>query len=170
MEHKIQRGREKGMEYINPLFKNAPEKIQPITNSAKKKQSKTSPARAVRSDKTHNVKFPVSSIMQMKLKSLCRQAGRIYKEQRKEPISQTKFNTILLRYGLQHTEIINWTYEYSDTKVYMHTNILEAEYMDIGGPYGFAVRKNLSERKVVFQIMNSVVRWLEGEGSLEKII
>ncbi|MGA5691385.1 hypothetical protein [Cytobacillus pseudoceanisediminis] len=158
------------MDYINPLFKHSSETIQPIPKPTKKKQSKKAPVRALRSDKTHNVKFPVSSIMQMKLKSLCRQAGRIYKEQRKVPLSQTKFNTILLRYGLQHSEIIDWTYEYSDTKVYMHTNILETEYMDIGGPYGFAVRKNLSERKVVFQIMNSVLRWLEGEGSLEKII
>ena len=156
------------MGYINPLF-DKPEITIPKKAPEKKSQNPIK-KRTIRKDKTHNIKFPVSPVTQMKLKSLCKQAARMYREQGREPLSQTKFNTLLLRYGLQHEVILQWTHEYSDTKVYMHTNILESEYIEIGGPYGLAIRKNLSERKAVYQIMNSVLKWLEGEGTLEKII
>ncbi|WP_274856883.1 hypothetical protein [Bacillus methanolicus] len=156
------------MGYINPLF-NKPTIINEI-KLKEKTLTKAVKNRAVRKDKTHNIKFPVSPIIQMKLKSYCKQAGRIYKKQGKEPLSQTKFNTLLLRFGLQHEEILKWTHDYNDTKVYMHTNILETEYTEIGGPHGLAIRKNLSDRKVVYQIMLSVLQWLEGGGTLEKIL
>lgn len=90
--------------------------------------------------------------------------------QGRQPLSQTKFNTILLRFGLQHDDILLWDTPYMDSKVYMHTNILETEYSDIGGPHGLAIRKNMSERKVVYHVMISVLKWLEGEGQIEKII
>lgn len=156
------------MDYINPLF-NEPA-ITKLNKVTKKKTQTPVKQRAVRKDKTHNIKFPVSPLIQMKLKSFCKQAARIYREQGKEPLSQTKFNTLLLRFGLQHEEILEWTHDYSDTKVYMHTNILETEYTEIGGPHGLAIRKNLSERKAVYHIMNSVLKWMEGEGSIEKVI
>ncbi|MBT2688345.1 hypothetical protein J7I93_09140 [Bacillus sp. ISL-47] len=156
------------MDYINPLFDKPA-----ITNSKKpiaKRPQKSHKQRSVRKDKTHNIKFPVSPLIQMKLKSFCKQAARIERQRGRESISQTKFNTILLRFALQHEEIINWTHEYSDTKVYMHTNILETEYTEVGGPHGLAIRKNLSERKVVYHMIHSVLTWMEGEGSLEKIL
>jgi hypothetical protein len=34
----------------------------------------------------------------------------------------------------------------------MHTNVLETEYEEIGGPQGLSVRKGMSDRKVVYQI------------------
>ncbi len=82
----------------------------------------------------------------------------------------TKFNTLLLRYGLNNEQILIWTQEYSDSKVYMHTKLLETEYTEIGGPYGLAVQKNISERKVVFFIIMSVLEWLDGGESIEEII
>jgi hypothetical protein len=156
------------VDYINPLFKNT--EIVRATRPATIQSKKVTTVRAIRKDLKHNIKFPVSPIVQMKLKSFCKQAARIYQSQRKDPLSQTKFNSELLRYGLQHEAILHWQHDYKDTKVYMHTNILETEYTEIGGPHGLAIRKNLSERKVVYQIMLSVLNWLEGEGNIEKII
>lgn len=155
------------MDYINPLFN---EEIPKLKNQAAAKNEKQIRTRSVRSDKCRNIKFPIDALMQMKLKSLARQAARIYKEGGKEPLSQTKFNTLLLRFGLGNVSLIDWDHQYKDTKVYMHTYILELEYEEIGGPHGLSVRKGLSDRKVVYYILKSVLEWLEGEGSLEKII
>jgi hypothetical protein len=156
--------------------------IDPITNynnviSKKEKQSlkptsaNSSKIRAARKDTQKNVKFPISPVMQIKLRSYCKQAGRIFVQQGKEPITQTKFNTALLRYGLNNPDIIQWDFEYQDTKTYMHTQLLKVEYEnEIGGPYGLAVRKSLSDRKVVYQVIHSVLNWLERSGALEKIL
>jgi hypothetical protein len=165
-----QKTREGGsrVEFINPLFKDneivKPKKIE------ERVIKKTDQIRAVRNDKTHNIKFPVTPIVQLKLKSHCKQAARLYRGLTKESLSQTKFNTFLLRYGLKNDYIQRWDHEYKDTKVYMHTNILETEYEEIGGPHGLSVRKGLSDRKVVYQVMLSVLNWLEGGGEIEKII
>lgn len=158
------------MDYINPLFNNieiTTKKKSPAPNQSKKISKSV---RAVRLDKCKNIKFPVNPTVQMKLKSYRAEAARIYKAQRKDPLSQTKFNTALLRFGLKHEHILSWEHQYKDTKVYMHTNILETEYIEIGGPHGLAIRKNLSERKVVYQVMLSVIKWLEGGGTIEKIL
>lgn len=157
------------MDYINPLFSNN-EITKTKQKPAKPTQNKPPRIRSVRKDKCRNVKFPINNITQMKLKSLAKQASRLYRAQGKEPLSQTKFNTFLLRFGLENESLVYWDHEYKDTKVYMHTNILETEYENIGGPHGLSVRKGLSDRKVVYHIMLSVLKWLEGEGSLEKII
>lgn len=161
------------MDYINPFqpirkqntqIVNVPEKTRSNQQKFPKKK------RSERSDKTHNAKFPVTPIEHMKLKSYCKQAKRLYVQEGKESLTQTKFNNILLRFGLKNQHLISWDNDYTDTKVYMHTNILKTEFIEIGGPHGLAVRKNLSERKVVYHIIVSVIKWLEGEGSLEKIL
>jgi hypothetical protein len=152
------------VEYINPLF--GEQKIIKKEKSLPSPTSTTKKIRATRSDKKHNVKFPVSSINQMKLKSLLRQAKRI-----KGDITQTELNTRLLKYGLAHKDLLKWDFEYQDTKVYMHTNLLEIEYeREIGGPHGLTIQKNLSDRKVVYHIILSVLQWLERGGSIEKVL
>lgn len=161
------------MGFINPIF-NESNIIKEKKIEKKPPESKpvmaTKP-RATRKDKTKNVKFPITPTIQMTLRSYCQQAKRLYKVQGKEPLSQTKFNTLLLRYGLEHKEILSWSHAYKDTKKYMHTNVLEIEYdHEIGGPFGLAIQKNLSDRKVVFHIIHSVLKWLEGVGSIEEII
>ncbi|MFP7442636.1 MULTISPECIES: hypothetical protein [Bacillus] len=158
------------MEYINPIFSNS-KIVKEVKPTEIKRNQKPKQPRAVRSDRQHNIKFPITSIVQMKLRSHCKQGNRHLKFQGKAEITQTKFNTLLLRYGLQHPHLLQWTHEYTDTKTYMHTNLLENEYIhSIGGPHGIAIQKNLSDRKVVFQIIFSVLKWMEGEGSLEKIL
>ncbi|MFT9496936.1 MULTISPECIES: hypothetical protein [Bacillota] len=157
------------MGYINPLFEN--NKI--VKNETQTKIDKPEPIipRSIRKDKTHSIKFPVTPLMQMKLKSQFKQAKRLGMSGKRGELTQTKFNTYLLHFGLQHPHIIWWKDKYSDTKTYMHTNILETIYeAEIGGPHGLAIQKNLSERKVVYHIINSVLKWLEGEGSIEKIL
>jgi hypothetical protein len=149
------------VEYINPLF--GEQKI------IKKEQTLPSPShttRKIRADKKKNIKFPVSLVNQMKLKSLVRQAKRI-----RGDITQTELNTLLLKYGLAHKELLRWDFKYQDSKVYMHTNLLEMEYeREIGGPHGLTIQKNLSDRKVVYYIILSVLQWLERGGSIEEIL
>ncbi|MFB7304611.1 MULTISPECIES: hypothetical protein [Bacillati] len=155
------------MEYLNPISKK--QNIIKHPEGIKKNPKKT--IRKQRSDKTHNIKFPVSDIEKMKLQSLCRQTKRILLKQGKEPIQQTKLNTLLLVYGLRNQHILSWDWSYKDTKQYMHTNILESIYeLEIGSPYALSVQKGYSDRKLVYMVIMSVIKWLEGEGTIEKIL
>ena len=85
--------------------------------------------RKTRKDKTHNIKFPVDPITQIKLKSFAKEAKGMNELRGKEGITKTKLNTALLRFGIEHLELINWSQSYKDTKVYMHTNCLQTEYV-----------------------------------------
>jgi hypothetical protein len=157
------------MRYIDPIFTSLDHKT-PKDNKVMPRP-KSEKIRRVRSDKTHDVKFPVDTLLSMKLRTLCKQAARTSYEKREKPLTQTKFNTCLLRHGLKHQELILWDQEYRDPKgKYMHTTLLESEYSDIGGPYGIAIRNNLSERKTVFLIISSMVNWLERGGSIEEVL
>lgn len=161
------------MEYINPLFKE--QKIineQPKTQLiADNKEERNKKARKTRIDKTHKLKFPVTNIEKMKLQSLCKQVQRTLKARGFEPIQQTKLNTLLLQYGISNQTIISWDWPYQDSKQYMHTNLIELDFeREIGGPYGLAIQKGLSERKTVYMVIMSVLKWLEGGGNIEQII
>lgn len=160
------------MEYVNPLFKEQRIiKKENKINPSKILEGKVKKDRKVRSDKTHNLKFPVSSIEKMKLKYLCKQVQRRAEEQGTEPIRQTKLNTLLLLYGINNQHILSWDWPYKDSKNYMHTNPLETIYeREIGGPFGLAIQKGFSERKTAYMVIMSVLRWLEGEGNIEKIL
>jgi hypothetical protein len=155
------------VESLNPMFQNNHQKKiilkKEDPESFKKK-------RQPRSDKCHNIKFPVTPMMQMKLRTLCKQMERFLQSKGGHPITQTAFNTTLLQFGLSHIDIVEWVQDYKDTKTYMHTMLKENSYKVIGGPYGLAIQKQLSERKVVFIIMASVLHWIEKGGSLEEIL
>ncbi|WP_066297403.1 hypothetical protein [Bacillus sp. FJAT-29937] len=153
------------MNNINPLFAElnqyTPEKI---------KVQRPVKVRAERRDKQHNVKFPVDHLFHMKLRTLCKQLEPLYKQKYQKPLSQTKFNTLLLRYVLNHKEMVDWDLEYVDSKRYMHTNLLKLEYREIGGSYGIAIRKGYSDRKTVYLMMRAGLAWVERGGDIEKII
>lgn len=161
------------MEYINPLFKeqrliNEKQKPKLITDNY---DDKTKKARKTRIDKTHKLKFPVTTIEKMKLQSLCKQVQRAQKNKGLDPIQQTKLNTLLLQYGLNNQHILIWDWPYQDSKQYMHTNLIENLFeREIGGPFGLAIQKGLSERKTVYMIIMSVLKWLEGGGNIEQIV
>ncbi|MED1203537.1 hypothetical protein [Heyndrickxia acidicola] len=158
------------MSFINPISKANWEENKEPTPMKISKRTAVAECPSKRG-KTHNIKFPVSQLIQMKLKTYCKQSTRILKKQGTGPLSQTMFNNRLLRFGLDHMEIIQWELVYQDTKTYMHVTPLEKEYeVEIGGPYGLSISKNLSDRKVVYLIVTSVLLWMEREGSLEKIL
>lgn len=152
------------MGYINPLF--GEQKI--IKESSPNKKSIK---RQTRSDKTHNIKFPVTDSERIRLRSACQQAKLRFREIGLGKIEQTQFNTMLLTYGLDHQDIISFDLPYKDSKNYMHTNILESMYeREIGGPHGLTIRKGLSDRKVAYMTVMAVLKWLERDGDIEKII
>lgn len=166
MEEKTRGG--EGMKYINPLFSDS----EIVNKKSEIVSDKTKPKRKTRGDKTHNIKFPVDPVTQIKLKSYSKEAKRICELRGIEPITQTKFNTALLNYGLKHIELIKWNHPYKDTKTYMHTNILKTDYdLYIDGPHGLSVQKNLNNRRIVFQIIHSVIHLLEkGEVKIEEVL
>ncbi len=155
------------MENLNPLFKNL-QRGDTILETESISQQTTK--RATRSDKQHNIKFPVSPLTRMKLRTLCKSVERSYQQESGKTMSQTVFNTSLLRYGLRHPALLEWNTEYIETKTYMHVMVPKTLYQEIGGPYGLAIRHGLSERKVVFHIIHSILIHLERGNSIEKII
>lgn len=156
------------MESLNPMFQNTHSKK--VISIKKAPEHHTPKKRHVRSDKCHNIKFPVTPIMQMKLRTYCKQINILSRIPNGQVLSQTLFNTTLLRFGLSRIELIDWNLTYEDTKTYMHTMLKEPYYQRIGGPYGIAIQKQLSERKAAFMIIGSVLCWIEKGGSLEEII
>ncbi|MFD0051513.1 hypothetical protein ACFVHQ_19710 [Actinomycetes bacterium NPDC127524] len=156
------------MNSLNPMF----QKKNHINNrpALKNDTEKIKKNRQPRNDKCHNIKFPVNTLMQMKLRTYCKQARYLGFLKNGQPMSQTVFNTALLLYGLKQIERVSWDLEYEDTKIYMHTMPKEEDYRLIGGPYGIAIQKQTSDRRVVFMVVHSVLQWIEKGGSLEEIL
>ncbi|WP_162985731.1 hypothetical protein [Virgibacillus halodenitrificans] len=128
--------------------------------------------RKTRSDKCHDVKFPVTKAEQIRLKTQCKQTDYFYKEKHgyDKKLSQTLFNTLLLKYSIHNKNKINWDRSYSDSKTYMHTKLIEREYERIGGPYGYSTRRAMSDRKVVYYLVISALELLEKEGAYRDLL
>ncbi len=152
--------------------------ISPITNRKAAKQNENSflesqspRIRKTRSDKKHILKFPTDDILAIKLKTLWKQAVAFQREHGAPEWSLTEFNSRLLVHALENQGIIDFTGPYRDTKRYFHVKILETDYQQfISGSYGIAVRENLSERRVVFYAIQSMVSWLEKGGGLKNVL
>lgn len=154
------------MDNLNPLFN----EIGNRPSNRTKKTVYVAQQRKERSDKQKNIKFPVDHLFHLKLRTLCRQAAPAYQRKYRKPLSQTKFNTLLLRYVLNHVDMVSWELEYSDSKRYLHTNILKSEYKEIGGPYGLSIRIGFSDRKTVYMMMRAGLKWIERGGEIEEIL
>ncbi|MFS0783344.1 hypothetical protein [Bacillus sp. 1P06AnD] len=153
------------MKYISPIGK----KINSNLSYQVEQITENKIIRKTRTDKRHPVKFPVNEILKMKLKTQCILLNERRKAEQKSILSQTDFNTFLLRYGLSKQDCITFTTDYKDSKMYMHTKLLETEYALIGGPYGLSIKHNLSNRKTVTYIMATVIKWLESGGINDEI-
>lgn len=151
---------------INSFF-TEPQSKQPDRIKVKKKLPTT---RKTRSDKRHNVKFPISPTEHQLLKMTFKQASESLANKGNKELTQTHFNTILLKFALSHLEVVDWNKPYKDTKRYMHTQPLETDYREIGGPYGLSTQKQMSDRKVVYYLVISALHWLRREGNYEKIL
>lgn len=160
----IRKEEERGVDSINPFF----QKISAEENYSEKNIT-ILPKIKNRFNKNHNLKFPVTSLNQLKLRTFCKQAQRQYVLPNQMTLSQTKFNSLLVQYALSHLEIVNWNIPYEETKKYMHVMLPEWLYEDIGGPYGLAINKKISERKTVYYLIHSMIKWLERDGEFEQI-
>lgn len=122
--------------------------------------------RQVRSDKCRDIKFPVSKYEQVRLKTACKQADLIYKKIHgyDQKLSQTSFNTLMLNYALKHMDSLKWERPYKDTKKYMHTKPTESEYLLIGGINGLSTKEGISDRKLVYCLVITILEILEREG------
>lgn len=140
------------------------------SNKTISKQS--SQVRLPRSDKCHDIKFPVQLAELVRFKQACKQADIIYKRHKGfgQKLSQTKFNTLLLRYSLNNPHKIKWDRPYSGSKHFLTTKPLEREYLDIGGPYGFSTTIAMSDRRVVYCLVLSALEAVERGVSYESIL
>lgn len=151
---------------LNSFFTD-PQSKQPDSIKEKKIPNST---RKTRSDKRHNVKFPITPTEHQLLRMAFKQASETVENHNKKELTQTLFNTYLLKFALSHLEVVDWNRPYKDTKRYMHTQPLKTDYREIGGPYGLSTQKQLSDRKVVYYLVISALHWLRREGSYEKIL
>lgn len=126
--------------------------------------------RKVRKDKQHDIKFPVDYAMKVKLRTLCKTGNYIYKKKYGKPLTQTIFNTQLLRFSLVRRNDVEFSIAYKDTKEYMHTHLLETEYNQQGGLRDIAIAHDFSDRRAVYCMIHYAVSWLERGGSLEEIL
>ncbi|QVY63968.1 hypothetical protein [Cytobacillus gottheilii] len=132
--------------------------IVPINVPAKNNAKKEPSLRKTRFDKTDPRKFPVSEQENILLK-------RMFK-MRKDQLqakSITEFITMLLRFGLRHPELINDSLAYKDTGIY---KTIKPNQLEKTETEELAIRLNMSERKVFYSIVFSVVLYMQKGGSL----
>lgn len=141
---------------LNPIFKEAPKS----NNKSKKQHRKT------RSDKRHPVRFPVDGLLKGDFIRSLRRFKRTYPDLK---IEQTKYNTLLLLYALNHPEIVRWDLPYKDYDTYMTTKLLLSQFEAIGGDYGLALSKGLSDRKTVYMLTVSALRYIEKGGYYDEV-
>ena len=162
------------MSSLNPFFeelKNEKNKSNIIQKTPLEDPSyQIKSVRKVRKDKQHNIKFPVDYVMKVKLRMLCKKWGPTFKKKSGRPLTQTYLNTLLLRFALSHQKEVNFSIAYKDTKEYMHTQLLETEYSQSGGLRDIAILHDLSDRRLVYCMIQYAVTWLERGGSIEEIL
>lgn len=141
------------------------------TKTVIKKPTQPKKPRKIRSDKCHDIKFPVTNQQLAYFKMLYKQSKPYYKQKRGKDLSQTKFNTLLLMYALERMINVNWNAEYEDTKRYLHVKPVEHYYEQIGGSHGLSTQKGLSDRKTTYYVMISALEEVRKGGiSLEQIL
>ena len=161
---------------LSPMHEDLKRKKKPGTIDQPKpkvvkqmKSDQPNKTRKKRKDAGHNVKFPVSFELQRLFKASRKRCCLIY-PQYKEQLKQTKYNTLLLQYALDNPYIVEWNQTYKDCSTYLHTMLREERYDEIAGIYGIALERNLSNRKCVFMMCVSALKWIEKEGNYEEII
>ncbi|MFT9494590.1 MULTISPECIES: hypothetical protein [Bacillota] len=143
---------------LNPIFNNTDPKSKKDNSNTKEVQKKIT--RASRSDKGHSVKFPVTIEQKIKFKLSLKRFRFHFPD---IEIKQTKYNTLLLWYALDHLHIIDWEMDYIGTSEHhMTTKLPEYRYLEIGGENGLAIQKGgLSERETVFKMTISALKYIE---------
>jgi hypothetical protein len=123
----------------------------PLKNSFNSEN--TSPkTRKIRSDKTRDIKFPVTPEIEEALK----RRAEVYRP-RKQKVNQTVYNTKALLNALDKLkDPVNFpTVEYSDTKRYLHVKLIEYWHDKI---FDLHLIWGCSKREVVYRIMYDMVK------------
>lgn len=114
--------------------------------------------RKIRSDRAVDVKFPVTEDQEFVLKTSFKKCKQVSPDMH---LTQTKYNTMLLKYALDHLEIVFWERLYKDTGKYKHTKLAIKHYEQINGLYGIADTRGLTERKTVYLMVISALEFIE---------
>ncbi|GGG18662.1 hypothetical protein [Paenibacillus abyssi] len=124
---------------LNPIFKQSASSPKPLTT--------LKPDRKDRSDKKHDMKFPVTPAQKALIRKLAVQQGMKGRE--------TAFATKLLIEALSSMDGLP-EYDYHDTKSYMHVKPGQLIYEKV---FALAVENGLSERQVVTRlVIHSLVK------------
>lgn len=158
-----------------PLFQSKDHKKNNNLVKAHTEEQEISPVRKrqIRSDKCKDIKFPISKNEQIRMKIACKKTAILYKKIHgpDEKLTQTHFNTLLLRYGLKQTNEIDWNRPYIDTKIYMHAKPTEKEYEStLGGTQGIGTLKALSDRKLLYLIVIAALEILERKEDYHNVL
>lgn len=133
---------------LNSIFNQpVPQSSKSVESSSIQQQQRTTkPAqlRKPRSDKLHDIKFPVTIQQRESLRVIAKQMGE----------RETTANSILLHKALSHLPDIPLQ-DYQDTKRYMHVKLNATDYQRVSD---LAIKKDMSERKVVALIMWSLIK------------
>jgi len=154
---------------LNPLFNEetpVTKKSPAINKNPETFQTKRK--RAPRSDKGHTVKFPITLEQQIKFKSSLKRLKFHFPD---IDIKQTKYNTLLLWYSLDHLHIVDWDMDYIGTSQYhMTTKLPEFRFSEIGGEHGLSIQRGLSDRKAVYKMTISALDYIEKGGYYGEIL
>lgn len=116
-------------------------------------------------DKTHSMKFPVTMKQEMEIRKLWKRHKSTLEVIHDRDISLTKFNTMLLRFGLRNKDIVR-EHLYENTGTYKTVKPNQVEYELIGGIEGMAINLGVSERRALTYIMLSVLEYMSSGGQL----
>jgi hypothetical protein len=130
---------------LNPIFKEPASPQKTITQSPSSPPANPSTVqRKTRSDKTHDIRFPVTPDQ----KALIRRLARA------NDMKETQFTTKLLMTALSAYPVLP-EYDYHDTKLYMHVKPKEIDYQKV---FDLAVKYGISERQTVTRLIISILR------------
>lgn len=166
----LRKGEEgKMFDNLNPLF-NEPKTVsnKNTLNNKFQKTFQEKKKRAPRSDRGHQVKFPVTLEQQILFKSSLQRFKFHYPD---IEMKQTKYNTLLLSYALDHLHVVDWDMDYIGTSEHhMTTKLPEYRFLEIGGIHGLSIQKGLSNRKTVYKMTISTLNYIEKGGYYGEIL
>lgn len=142
---------------IAPIFFDTP--IKKKNSTVLHQESKHNKTRF---DKTSPRKFPVSELENKELRRLY-----LFLKDELKASSLTDFLTMILRFGLRHPELLKSNFHYENTGIYKTVKPNQIEKELLSGRSGFAIEWGMSERRALYQIIFSVLRYVKQGGKLE---
>ncbi|WP_240415989.1 hypothetical protein [Paenibacillus periandrae] len=114
------------------------------SNTKKEKNQPRTKERKTRSDKIHDIRFPVTPVEQMMLRRIGKSLN----------LTETSSCTHLLMTALQRRDQRIPSYPYEDTRRYMHVKPTEEWYKIIAE---LAIYYDVSERQMVYRLIHYAI-------------